>query len=144
MLPGNFLLLLVAAVVIASLVVCAPFFGYRFTIKGPRLVTPFPLPTVRGARILPISLIALGVFGFLLYRLALLLPKFLMVVRNVKNDAVFWSHFGFGLGVVLLLVLFVFAPQIVLRFPKSETWKLIKVWLKAKKERVCPVLQVVE
>jgi prolipoprotein diacylglyceryltransferase len=98
-------------------------------------------PTVNGVRILPICvLIAIVIGGAIIF----LLPDLIRWMYHetvgfatfsvTHSGMIFWEVM-LGLGILLWLFF---------RFPKTELGVLVIAWLKAKKEGVCPLVEIVE
>ncbi|MAG12547.1 hypothetical protein CL630_01915, partial [bacterium] len=94
-------------------------------------------PNIKGYRILPIYFVPPV---FLFYFGSVIVSSISNVAVNVGNAVV--SSWGLAIvGTVAVLVLVCWG---IYRFTKSELYKLLKVFLAAKKEKICPMITIVE
>lgn len=113
-------------------------------------------PRIAGRRIVPLHLIVVSALGWMIWNAGLLeilsgalslWEGLLTTVAVAVDDAVthhLWSPVLVGTGFVL--VIFLTVPTIRLmagKILKSEAVGLLRAYLKAKKEKICPIIEVV-
>lgn len=94
-------------------------------------------PKIKGWRIWPIwpALFALMVY----YK-----TTSLQVASGIINLTVFNSGFWFFVAGVAIFIFGFEVFLVIKKIPESEVSKLVKAFLKAKKEKVCPLLKIVD
>jgi hypothetical protein len=143
--PVGFLIahtLLAISVLLSSVV--GFFIGKRICSAIPypgEIVCPmkdFPLPEVAGTRVWPITVVTcLGLLWVLLK-----IPSGMRAVSEfLKENS---NYLLLSVLAACLVILIIFAFGGVRRFSKSEAWEMTKSFFKAKKERVCPTIEVVD
>lgn len=137
-------LVIVASVVtIGSLVLASlfgAFVGYRIRLGKPSSFVPFPLPKIAGVRILPIYLVGIAAlpFGIMwLSRVVLWAWKI-----SIFSPATFPQVLFFAIAAVAILL--VFGLALWKSFKQTDTFKMTAAFLKAKKEKVCPMVEFVD
>ncbi len=115
----------------------APLFGY---LPKRELLEykEYGLPKVRGHKLLPIYPVLAGLLVWWSY---VAIPESAnKPLHELEGGAAWYKAFLFGVAAVSVSGLFVWAKT---KIEESESWRLLQAFLKAKKERVCPILEFV-
>ncbi|HEY4511691.1 MAG TPA: hypothetical protein VJH55_02520 [Candidatus Paceibacterota bacterium] len=129
----------IGIVVMTTLIVATStvgfFFGYRpSTAKGEDFYVQYPLPRVFGLRLWPISLITLIATAYYLPGITMRTVEWVSSAPKNINLSTFWWITGF--------LLCSFLTRMVWKFLGTETWKMCKEYVKAKKQKVCPIVTI--
>jgi hypothetical protein len=114
------------------------FFAAKYPNWGandPEMFADYPRwPSIGGYRIYPISIILIGMSGWV----------FWMKRAEFQQDIAPLQDFLAQPEVIMIevIALIVFSFIIVFnRFRKTESWQIMRIWMKAKKDKVCPTLK---
>ncbi|MBI1999330.1 MAG: hypothetical protein HYS74_01600 [Parcubacteria group bacterium] len=106
--------------------------------KGKTLVFYKKWPTLAGHRVYPAAIFLLALAAWALWLLGY------AFVAWVSDPSV-----GVWFAITVLLALVVLLPVVLFcilfaRFLKSEAWQLFKEFIKARKQKICPFVDIVE
>lgn len=96
-------------------------------------------PVVKGRRIYPIYILAF-VLSWLIRDHIILFGGFALMVFS---STVFWAIVGILIAIVLLVVLVIFLRLGLKKMIASETGQLCLGMIRAKKQRFCPIVEIV-
>lgn len=103
------------------------------------------IPTIKGRKCTPILLIFVGLLLWFLHekgsiaasKAAYVISISASVIVKIVTGLMFWKWVGSIVGCIILILLAV-------GFFKSEPWHLFCAWSRAKKEKACPIIKVVQ
>ncbi len=96
-------------------------------------------PVVKGRRIYPIYILA--------FALVWLLRHYIVggggLILTALGSTMFWAFIGILLAIILLVILIIFLKIGVKKMIASETGQLCIGMIRAKKQRFCPIVEIV-
>jgi len=140
-----FLSYMIGCVIIVIIYVFGFFFAARPTIfKGEENIL-FPMmhyttwpTTPNGKRIWPIWFVLGGLAIWLAYaKRSVATSAVIDLAASLAAPTAFWNGFGMTATCFILF-------SLGYKFLKSESWLLFRFWCRAKKEKVCPIIEVVD